>query len=312
MKYIFGPVPSRRLGLSLGVDILPANACKICNMNCVYCELGKGLKTYLEAPSPPSWQKIISEIREYTSSNTQRFDFLTFTASGEPTLHPDLEKIISEAKDLTSKPITVLTNSSRVAQPNVRRALRLADVVLPSLDTANQTTFRKINRPHPSIRIAQIIEGLVTLRKDMPGQMWLEILFVRGINDTREELLALKKAIETIKPHKIQLNTVARPPAESWARPISSKAMEGIRSFLGEKAEVVIDFKAQMDRPDGIILESELVDTLKRRPLSQKDIEGLFGKYSKTWTLLNSLLKEGIVKEQTIMGKRFYFAQAKG
>ena len=311
MRFIFGPVPSRRLGLSLGVDVLPIKEYKTCNMNCIYCELGKGQKTYVRAPSPPPWQEIILEISEYISSTDQRFDFLTFTASGEPTLHPDLEKIISEAKNLTSKPITILTNSSRVIDLRVRQALKLADIVLPSLDTANQITFQKINRPHPSIRIAKIIEGLVTLRKEMSGQMWLEILFVKGLNDTQDELLALKKAVDVIQPHRIQLNTVARPPAESWARPISSKAMEDIRSFLGEKAEVVIDFKAQMDKPDGLILESELVDTLKRRPLSQKDIEGLFGKYGKTWTLLNSLLKEGVVKEQTILGKRFYFAQAK-
>ncbi len=309
MKFIFGPVPSRRLGLSLGIDILPA---KTCNMNCIYCELGRGKRTYSKAPYSPPWQEIVSEIEEYISlSSHQKFDFLTFTASGEPTLHPDLEKLILTAKKLTGKPVTVLTNSSTVTDPRVRRTLGLADVVLPSLDTANQATFQKINRPHSSIKIQRIIEGLAILRKEMTGQMWLEILFVKDINDTLDELLALRQAIDTIRPHKIQLNTVARPPAENWARPVSSKTMEEIRSFLGERAQVVIDFKAQMDKPDGLILESELVDTLRRRPLSQKDIETLFGRYSKTRMLLSSLLKKGVIEEKMILGERFYSALPK-
>ncbi len=305
MKYLFGPVPSRRLGLSLGVDILPA---KTCNMNCIYCEIGPGKKTYSQAPSSPEPREILNEIREFSASSKRRFDCLTFTASGEPTLHKDLALLIWEGKRITGKAVTVLTNSSTVSRKDIRETLCLADIVLPSLDAATPETFRKINRPHPDIKITSIIEGLSRLRKEMSGQMWLEILFVSGINDTEDELLALKEATRIIDPHRIQLNTVARPPAEKWAKPVSKRRIEEIRSFLGEKAEIVIDFHAHMDNGCQLILESEILDTLRRRPLTFQDLSGLFGRYEHTKKVLQSLLKEGDIEERRVQGRIFYAA----
>ena len=305
MKYIFGPVPSRRLGLSLGVDILPA---KTCNMNCIYCEIGPGKKNYSQAPWCPEPREILSEIKEFSASSKRRFDCLTFTASGEPTLHRDLALLIKEGKKITGKMVTVLTNSSTVSRKEIRETLCLADIVLPSLDAATTETFRKINRPHPDIKITSIIEGLSRLRREMTGQMWLEILFVSGINDTEEELVAIKEATRTIDPHRIQLNTVVRPPAEKWAKPVSKKRMEEIRSFLGEKAEIVIDFNAQVENGCQLILESEILDTLRRRPLSLQDLKGLFGRYEHTEKVLTSLLKEGDIEERRVQGRVFYAA----
>ncbi|NPA95471.1 MAG: radical SAM protein [Thermodesulfobacteria bacterium] len=305
MKYIFGPVPSRRLGFSLGVDLLPP---KTCNMDCVYCELGRTKEKSLSAPSSPPWQDVFNEIQEYVSQG-RGFDCLTLTASGEPTLYEDLYPLIYNIKKFIEKPVTVLTNSSTADQEQVRKALCMADLVLPSLDAATQQTFRKINRPHPALDIMKIIQGLATLRREMKGKMWLEILFVRGINDTEEELKALKEAVSTINPHKIQLNTVVRPPAESWASPISSKKMAEIKAFFGEKAEIVIDFEAQMRKGVGLILESEIVDTLKRRPLTPQDLEGLFGEYKDTNKVLNRLLHQGVVKKKQIHNRTFYVAE---
>ena len=303
MKYLFGPVPSRRLGLSLGVDILPA---KTCNMNCIYCEIGPGKKTYSQAPSSPEPRGILNEIREFSASSKRRFDCLTFTASGEPTLHKDLALLIREGKRITGKPVTVLTNSSTVSRKDIRETLCQADIVLPSLDAATPETFRKINRPHPDIKITSIIEGLSRLRKEMDGQMWLEILFVNGVNDTEEELLALREATRIIDPHRIQLNTVVRPPAEKWAKPVTKKRMEEIRSFLGEKAEIVIDFKAQVESGCKMILESEILDTLRRRPLTLQDLNGLFGRYEQIRKILLRLLKEGDIEERRVQGQVFY------
>ncbi len=303
MKYLFGPVPSRRLGLSLGVDILPA---KTCNMNCVYCEIGPGKKTYSQAPSSPEPREILKEIKEFSATSKRRFDCLTFTASGEPTLHRDLALLIKEGKRITGKPVTVLTNSSTVSRKDIRETLCLADVVLPSLDAATPETFRKINRPHPDITITSIIEGLSRLRKEMDGQMWLEILFVNGINDTEKELLALREATRTIDPHRIQLNTVVRPPAEKWAKPVTKKRMEEIRSFFGEKAEIVIDFKAQVESGCQLILESEILDTLRRRPLTLQDLNGLFGRYEQMRKILLRLLKKGDIEERRVQGQVFY------
>ncbi len=303
MKYLFGPVPSRRLGLSLGVDILPA---KTCNMNCIYCEIGPGKKTYSQAPSSPEPRGILYEIREFSASSKRRFDCLTFTASGEPTLHKDLALLIREGKRITGKPVTVLTNSSTVSRKEIRETLCQADIVLPSLDAATPETFRKINRPHPDIKITSIIEGLSRLRKEMDGQMWLEILFVNGVNDTEEELLALREATRIIDPHRIQLNTVVRPPAEKWAKPVTKKRMEEIRSFLGEKAEIVIDFNALVESGCKLILESEILDTLRRRPLTLQDLNGLFGRYEQIKKILLRLLKEGDIEERRVQGRVFY------
>ncbi len=303
MKYLFGPVPSRRLGLSLGVDILPA---KTCNMNCIYCEIGTGKKIYSQAPSSPEPREILNEIKEFSASSKRRFDCLTFTASGEPTLHTDLALLIKEGKRITGKPVTVLTNSSTVSRKDIRETLCLADIVLPSLDAATPETFRKINRPHPDIKIRSIIDGLSRLRKEMDGQMWLEILLVNGINDTEKELLALREATAIIAPHRIQLNTVVRPPAEKWAKPVTKKGMEKIRSFLGEKAEIVIDFNAQVESGCQLILESEILDTLRRRPLTLQDLNGLFGRYEQIKKILLRLLKEGDIEERRVQGRVFY------
>ncbi len=305
MKYIFGPVPSRRLGYSLGIDILPK---KTCNMDCIYCELGRSGKRVKEARTTPPWREIIEEIKQYCAIHGRSFDCLTFTASGEPTLNKDLATLITHAKNITRTPVAILTNSSTVMDKTIRDTLKLADIVLPSLDAATERTFKRINRPHPSLDIKKIIEGLTLLRQEMQGRMWLEVLFVRDVNDTQEELEALKKAIDRINPHKIQLNTVARPPAESWAKPITSEKMERICSFFGHKAEIVIDFKAQMEKGEALILESEIVDTLKRRPLTIQDFQALFGKYAETKKILSGLIEKGVVAEKMVQNKTFYVA----
>jgi len=305
MKYIFGPVPSRRLGYSLGVDVLPSQ--KTCNMNCIYCELGRGHKTFSRPSYCPPAEDIIFEVENYCVKNRD-FDCVTVTASGEPTLHEDLPTILSNIKKLTSKPLVVLTNSSTLSKNSIRKALEQVDLVLPSLDAATVKGFRSINRPHPDLDIERIIEGLSNLRKTMRGQMWLEILLVSGMNDTTKELYALKDALSRIAPHKIQLNTVARPPAESWARPVPSSRLKEICKFFGKSAEIVIDFHTQMQRANKIILESEIMDTLKRRPLSLEDLRVLFGMYDGTETVLRRLLNNGIVQERHVKGRTFFVA----
>ncbi len=303
MKYVFGPVPSRRLGYSLGVDILPSK--KTCNMNCIYCELGRGEKTCSKPSKCPPAEDIIFEVKNYCVKNHD-FDCITITASGEPTLHENFSTILLNIKRLTSKPLVVLTNSSTLSKNSIRKALEHVDIVLPSLDAATPKGFRRVNRPHPDLNIECIIEGLSNLRKTMQGQMWLEILLVSGVNDSIEELYALKDAISRIAPHKIQLNTVARPPAESWARPVPSGRLKELRDFFGKTAEIVIDFHSQMQRANKIILESEIMDTLKRRPLSLDDFKLLFGMYDGTETVLKRLLNNGIIKERHIKGRTFF------
>lgn len=303
MKYIFGPVPSRRLGLSLGVDLLPP---KTCNMDCIYCELGKGRGTVCQVREYTPFEEIRDEIQRVAVENPTGFDCLTFTASGEPTLHSRLGELIEFARATCGKPIVVLTNAGLVGRKEIRRNLSQADFILPSLDAATAKAFRKINRPDPCIKLEEVINGLSRLKQEMQGQMWLEILFVQGINDSPQEVRALKDAVSRIQPDRVQLNTVVRPPAEDFARPVPRRRMEEIRSELGHGAEIIVDFTSRLREGSSLLLESEILDVLKRRPLSCKDIKELFGEYKKVDEILARLMKDGLIDKKQVASSFFY------
>jgi len=269
MSYCFGPVRSRRLGLSLGVDVLPR---KSCNLNCIYCELGPTLKYTTEILEYIPLEDIWQELKATLSSSQKKFDYLTFTASGEPTLYSKLGELITRAKNLSPKPITILTNATTVMIPEVRETLSKANILLPSLDAATQETFIKINRPAPNIRIQEIINGLAKLRKKFKGQIWLEILLVKDINDTEKELIELKKAIEKIEPDKVQLNTVARPPADDSAKALSQNTLNEIAKFLGPSTEVIVNYSKALKQGSRPLIEAEILEVLKRRPSTIEDL----------------------------------------
>ena len=168
------------------------------------------------------------------------------SGSGEPTLNTDIGEIIRRIKDITSTPIAVLTNSSLLSLDEVRKDLSEADVVLPSLDAITPTLFEYINRPHQSLKIEEIVSGLIQFRKEYRGQIWLEIVFCRGVNDDKEEIERLKIAIGRIQPDRVQLNTPTRPPAEDFVFPLTKDQLEEIRKKLGEKAEVISEFVAPL------------------------------------------------------------------
>lgn len=234
-KYTFGPVPSRRLGLSLGVDVIPN---KLCSLDCVYCEVGitdkRGLarKEYLPA------DEILAEINEVIKEYPN-LDHITISGSGEPTLNLKIGDIIRGIKRITKVPVAVLTNGTLLDDPAVRQALKDADVVSPSLDAVSSDVFEKINRPNPNLRIDQIVDGIKQFRKEYSGKMWIEILLVNGINDQDDEVIKMKEVLDEIQPEKIHLNTVVRPPAYSIAQPVSEERMREIQKILGERAEIV-------------------------------------------------------------------------
>ena len=268
-QYLYGPVPSRRLGRSLGIDLVPH---KICTYDCIYCQIGKTTdKTLVRKEYVPAGA-ILEEVERFLKEETSAIDHLSLSGSGEPTLNSRIGSIIEGIKAITPIPVAVITNGSLLYGEEVRQDLLRADVVLPSLDAASPEVFDRVNRPLPQFSVEKVIEGLVEFRKVYYGQIWLEVLFCKGINDSKEELLKMKQSIDRIRPDLIHLNTVVRPPSEKSAVPIDQKEMEGIRAFFGEKASIISEF----DRHPASILKrdvkEEILKILRRRPLSLADL----------------------------------------
>jgi wyosine [tRNA(Phe)-imidazoG37] synthetase (radical SAM superfamily) len=258
MGYLFGPVLSRRLGLSMGVDLLKY---KTCNLDCIYCELGRTrcLTRYRDRFVPP--QKVLQEIR---ARRSEPFDHLTFAGSGEPTLSLDLGKIVAEAKEMVEAPVAVITNSTLLTSPVVRREVANADVVLPSLDAASDKSFRAINRPSPDLKIDKIIQGLKDFRKEFSGEIWLEVMLVKGINDRDAELIA--RAAESTEPDRIQLNTVVRTPAEP-VEPLSEEEMKKMLDIF-PGAELIPDWDWSVPP----VTRDQLLDLLSLEPCTLEEI----------------------------------------
>jgi len=181
-------------------------------------------------------------MRRFLREETSSIDHISLSGSGEPTLHSQIRSVIEGIKVITSIPIAVITNGSLLYEKEVREDLLHADIVLPSLDAVSSEVFIKINRPQPGFSIEKVIEGMVEFRKIYKGQIWLEILFCKGVNDGKEELLKMKKAVDRIQPDRIHLNTVVRPPSEKWVAPLDQKEMEEIQAFFGEKASIISEF----------------------------------------------------------------------
>jgi wyosine [tRNA(Phe)-imidazoG37] synthetase (radical SAM superfamily) len=295
MDYLFGPVLSRRLGLSMGVDLLSS---KTCNLDCVYCELGKThcLTQCRDRFVPPD--KVLREIK---SRGDEAFDHLTFAGSGEPTLSLDLGEIVRNAKKLVDVPIAVITNSTLLTSPEVRREVAAADVVLPSLDAASQKTFQAINQPAPGLRIEEIIEGLKAFRKDFSGEIWLEVMLVKGVNEHEAELIS--RAAEAIAPDRIQLNTVVRPPAEP-VEPLSEEEMQSMLEVF-QGAELIPDWDWRVPSRARV----RLLELLSRRPCTLEEICALLDLESSDAIKYCKIMeREGRIQRRTHSGKLYFHA----
>ena len=307
MRYIFGPVASRRLGRSLGIDLVPY---KTCSFDCLYCELGATTHLTLDRKVYSAPQEIIDELKGYIKKIVLQPDYITLGGSGEPTLHSHLGMIIAEIKKLTTIPVAVLTNSSLLYRDDVKEDLLMADVILPSLDTVSLSLFAYLNRPHPSLDIKQIVQGLIDFRKLFTGQIWLEILFCRGINDSEEEIMRLSEVIRKINPDKIQLNTLDRPPAVDSVFPASRETLERIKRFFGEKAEIITGSlleDAQASIADG---KKRVYNLVKRRPCTFDEISSALGIPTTALTdLIESLKNEGKVNQRLHNNQVYYQAR---
>ncbi len=304
LKYIFGPVPSRRLGRSLGIDLVPY---KTCSFDCIYCDLGRTTHKTTSRQSYVVSGEIQKELELTLSILDKKPDYITLSGSGEPTLNTNIGEIIRKIKEITSTPVAVLTNGSLLSMDEVREDLSEADIVLPSLDAITPTLFEYINRPHRSLKIEELISGLIQFRKQYRGQIWLEILFCRGVNDGKDEIKKLKEVIEKIEPDRVQLNTPVRPPAEDFAFPLTLAQLQKIRERLGNRAEIIPDFIAPMgDRFDSD-KNAEIINLIKRRPCTAEDISKALGLHlDEVVKYLEKLLKEGDVHYRMYEHRGYY------
>jgi wyosine [tRNA(Phe)-imidazoG37] synthetase (radical SAM superfamily) len=308
-RHVYGPVASRRLGFSLGVDIIPY---KTCTLDCVYCQLGPTPKTTVRRGRwfPPD--EILAQIKEAVDSG-QRIDVITFSGSGEPTLCRDLGRLIRAIKKMTAIPVAVLTNATLLSRKEVRRELLAADVVVPSLDAVRGPVFRRVNRPNPALDDRRIIEGLVRFREEFKGEIRLEVMLVKGVNDGPADIEALQAAVARIRPDRIELNTVVRPPAEPGASPLGPAALARIRARLGPRAEVVASYAAKKQKPSasGAQLETSLLATLRRRPQTAEDLAAALGRHrDEILKALAGLAARGLIRERRHGGRTHFSARA--
>ena len=302
--HLYGPVPSRRLGRSLGIDLVPH---KICTYDCIYCQIGKTTEKTLARKAYVPVNEILEEVGRFLQEETSSTDVLSLAGSGEPTLHSQIRSVIEGIKAITSIPVAVITNGSLLYEEEVRQDLLSVDLVLPSLDAVSSEVFRKINRPRKGFSVEKVIEGLVEFRKVYKGQIWLEILFCKGVNDSKEELVRMKKTVERIAPDRIHLNTVVRPPSEKWAVPLNQKEMEEIRDFFGEKASIISEFDRHPPAVTERDIREEILKILKRRPLSLKDLsKGMGIRENEIEKYIQPLISEGKIHAR-VFGDSIYY-----
>lgn len=272
MEHIFGPVLSRRLGFSLGVDLVPF---KTCSLDCIYCQAGKTTHKTIERKSYVSLESVIPELKD-ALKQSQKIDYITLSGSGEPTLNLDLGRIITAIKKITDIPVAVLTNGTLLHLERVRDELMAADLVVPSLDAVSQEIFCEINKPHPHINVSQMISGLKSLREAFSGDIWLEIMLVKGLNDFPEEIKKLKDVISSIEFEKVQLNTTVRPAADKVIEPVTNEELASIKELLGERCEVIAGFRENQHTIDTNIPE-KIISIISRRPLNLSEISDSLG-----------------------------------
>lgn len=212
LRYVYGPVPSWRLGRSLGVDPVPL---KTCNWNCVYCQLGRTGPVVNERKDYVPPEDVVAEIRQALAARREGdVDWITFVGSGEPLLHAHLGWMIREVKDLTDLPVAVITNGSLLSRAEVREETAVADAVLPSLDVGSPELYRQTNRPHPEVTFERHIDGLVRFREEYHGRLWLEVMLIRDVNDGDAVLAELATHLKRVRPDEIHINLPSRPAVE--------------------------------------------------------------------------------------------------
>ena len=267
-RFVYGPVPSRRLGLSLGVDLVPY---KVCSYDCIYCQLGRTKQKTIDRRPYIPVGKILDQVYQKLKEGVCT-DYVTLAGSGEPTLNSEIGSLIHDIKKHTQIPVAVLTNGSLLGDSRVRESLMEADAILPSLDAHGQKGFEIVNRPHPEVSFETMVEGLIAFRKEYEGEIWLEVFVLDGINAGERDAGQFKPWIEKVNPQKIHVNTAVRPTAEPYARHVSREKLIKFCKVLGKRAEVIAPFNGAEKHERKADIQQDILNLLARRPCTLDDI----------------------------------------
>ena len=298
---VYGPVPSRRLGRSLGVDLVPF---KTCTYDCIYCQLGRTTHKTVRRERWVDAGAVVDQVKRHLGSNP---DVIALAGSGEPTLYAGLGEVVDGIKAITNVPVAVITNGSLLGLPEVQRDLAHADIVLPSLDADDDETYQTTNRPHDSLDLKGLMDGMAGFREAFAGQIWLEVMLLDGITGTDEHVESLAALAARIAPDRIQLNTVVRPPAESAARPVAPERLAAFASVFTPCAEVIAGAPAL--QPDQEATAADVLTLIARRPCTVADVAAGLGIHQNAaLKVLTALVQSGKTTRHDHEGGVFYAA----
>ncbi len=304
---IFGPVPSRRLGRSLGVDLIPY---KTCSFDCVYCQIGRTTCKTIERRAFLPHEPLLDALRAKLEHGP-RPDIITLSGSGEPTLDADFGAFIAEVKRFTDIPVAVLTNGSLLYDPAVRADCARADLVLPSLDAGDEDVYQRINRPHEALPFQKVVDGLAAFREEFAGDIWLEVFFIEGLNTDAEQVDKIRSWTERIRPDKVHLNTAVRPTAEASAVRVAQDRLESIAERLGPRAEVIADFSHVHEQADFQAQRDDVLAMLQRRPCSLDDIASGLGLHrNHVLKFIEELEEKQLIQQQRRGDVIYYLARS--
>lgn len=305
MRHVYGPVPSRRLGRSLGIDLVPF---KVCTYDCIYCQLGRTTDLTLERKAYVTAENIMAELAPILTA-ADRPDYISLAGSGEPTLNSAIGEVIRRIKQQTEIPVAVLTNGALLWMAEVQQALLAADLVLPSLDAGDDGLFQKINRPHEALSFERMVDGLAAFTRRFAGAVWLEVLLLKGMTGTAAEVEKIAAYVNRINPARVQLNTVCRPPAETMASPLSSGQLHALAALFAVPVDIVSydDTATVTVSTAENVQETDILAMLERRPCTADDVaRGLGIHVNEALKHLAALVTAGRLATQTNAGRNFY------
>ena len=303
-RHLFGPVPSRRLGRSLGVDLTPL---KTCTLDCIFCQLGHTTHKTLERKEYVSVSEVKNELQDWLAGDGQA-DYVTLAGSGEPTLHTGFGEVLQFVHEQTAIPTALLSNGTMFWRQEVREAAKRADLVKLSLSAWDPFSFKHVNRPHSGLQLRQILAGYRAFRSEFKGKLWLEVFLVRGTNSTRREVEKIAALVNAIGPDEIHLNTAVRPPAEEFALALPQKEMEDLTGLFRPVAKVIAEFPAEKS-VEVAANESTILAMLKRRPCTAPQIAEVFGMHlNEVSKYVGKLARTGLIRAQKSGREAYYTA----